>query len=102
MAINTEKGSALVNKCDGMIMKNPYDYSQLVIRNGQLSHPIKKHSRYETFKRDYIEKGALLAINGNIKNDVKRIKRNLFLIKISHIVYQIPGLNKLYRILRSL
>ena len=102
LAINTEKGSVLVNKCDGMIMKNPYDYSQLVIRNGQLSHPIKKHSRYETFKRDYMEKGALLAINGNIKNDVKRIKRNLFLIKISHIVYQIPGLNKLYRILRSL
>ena len=101
LAINTEKGDYIVNKCDKMIMKISYDYSQLVIRNGQLSHPIKKHAKYETFKREYIEKGVLLAINENLKDDIKRIKRDLFLSKISHIVYQIPGFKKIYRIIRK-
>ncbi len=96
IGVNTDKGGVLIEQCNPLLNITPHDYADFVKRNGQLSWSIKKHDRYESFVRDYQEKGFLVSASDNLKVDMKRIKRNLLITKLSHFVYIIPGMQKLY------
>ena len=94
---NTNQGAKLLQEASSMLNLLDGDYSDFVKRNGQLEHPIKKHPKYEEFAQHYPQKGFLTSISSCIAADLKRIRRNNLLSKLSRIVYKIPGTKKLYK-----
>lgn len=98
--VNTPKGEALVEKCGTIIDKTNGDYQDFVKRNGQLHHPIKKNAYFESFAIEYTMNGFLNAAKNNLKVEKRRLKKELFRVKVKELIESIPVLNAIIKIIR--
>lgn len=98
--VNTQKGELMVEKCSSLIDKTNGDYSDFVRRNGQLHHPIKKNAFYDSFAIEYPHNGFLNAAKNNLKVEKRRLKKELFRVKVKELIESIPVLNAIIKIIR--
>ena len=80
--VNTQKGSALLEDCSSLLDKTVGDYQDFINRNGQLHHPIKKNSCYDSFAFEYPSNGFLKTAKDNLKFEKRRLKRELLRAKV--------------------
>ncbi len=95
--VNTVRGLSLFQSCYEDIESTIWDVNDFVKRNCQLSAPIHRHPHRDLFASLYASEGFQKAVNVALCDDIKQIKRNQFLGRISKVVYLIPGMRKLYR-----
>lgn len=95
---NTEKGKQLLNECSSNIICIPADMNDFVARNGQLHHPMPKHKFYEQFHQDYLSHGWKYVCKKYVKEEKKRVRNALLVLKIRDLIYMIPGMRSLYSI----
>ena len=99
--INTGRGASLFRACSESIVSTAWDFENFITRNGQLSAPIPRHPNRDLFASLYAAEGFQKAVNVALRNDIRLIKKNLWLARISKVVYLIPGMRKLYRLLNK-
>lgn len=91
LIVNTEHGNALVDSLVMHISKTEGNYQDFVKRNGQLHHPIKKNPFYDTFSVRYPKDGFLISAKDNLKVDKRRLKKELFRVRVREFIKSIPG-----------
>lgn len=101
LIVNTPQGMILMNECDTLINTVAGNYHDFVRRNGQLHHPIKKNSFYDSFVVEYPLKGFLFAAKICLKNEKKRIKKQILRSKIVDFIKKVPGTAYIIKIIRK-
>lgn len=89
--VNTSQGTRLINECDAFINKTVGDYQSFIRRNGQLHQSVKKNSFYNSFAAEYPLNGFLNTAKIYLKNEKRRIKKQLFRTKIADFIKSVPG-----------
>ena len=99
--VNTKVGNKLLETCANSFKAIPWEYEDMVCRNGQLRQPIKRHVKREKFEFLYRSKGFKYALNKTLTNDLKRIRKNIFLNAISLFMRRTPVLKSIYNIIKK-
>lgn len=99
--VNTKMGNKLLETCANSFKAIPWEYEDLICRNGQLRQPIKRHVKREEFEFFYRSKGFKYALNKTLTNDLKRIRKNIFLNAISLFIRRTPILKSIYNIIKK-
>ena len=89
--VNTSQGTRLINECDAFINKTVGDYQSFIRRNGQLHQSVKKNLFYNSFAAEYPLNGFLNTAKIYLKNEKRRIKKQLFRTKIADFIKSVPG-----------
>ena len=95
LIVNTSKGASLVSKISPFVNLLDGNYADFVKRNGQLHHPIKKSMGYAKFSELYPQIGFINSAKIGLRDDLRRIKRNIAINRLSSIIYTIPGVKLL-------
>lgn len=96
LIINTQKGKEFVEQCSELIEIITDSYENFVDRNAQLRQPMPRHKHFMRFQLLYPKAGFVRAAHECLKEDVSRIRLNMFLTVVSRIVYMIPGTRLIY------
>ena len=91
LIVNTPQGMRFKKECATIINTTVGDYSDFVRRNGQLHHPIKKNSFYDSFAAKYPLNGFLYTAKTCLKNEKKRIKKLILRSIIVDFIMKVPG-----------
>ena len=90
----------MFQRCSEKIEYVTWNMDDFVRRNGQLSAPMLRHPNRGLFASLYASEGFKKAVDVALHDDIRRIKRNLWVGRISRAVYLIPGMRKLYKTLK--
>lgn len=101
MTINTERGESLKNIILSNVVLSHIEYSELIKTQGQLRHPMQKHKFYDKFENEFTNADYNLLIRKLLKDEVKRIKKNIFISSIRDIIYRLPFFYTLRNLLRN-
>ena len=93
---NTESGKNLLALSKDSFKSIAWSYDDFIIRNGQLKHPVKRHSNRDLFEKLYKSVGYNAALTNTIYNDLRKIRKNIILNKIVELINRIPIINLLY------
>ena len=93
---NTESGKNLLALSKNSFKSIAWSYDDFIIRNGQLKHPVKRHSNRDLFEKLYKSVGYNAALTNTIYNDLRKIRKNIILNKIVELINRIPIINLLY------
>lgn len=93
---NTESGKNLLALSKDSFKSIAWSYDDFIIRNGQLKHPIKRHSNRDLFEKLYKTVGYNAALTNTIYNDLRKIRKNIILNKVVELINRIPIINLLY------
>lgn len=93
---NTESGKNLLALSKDSFKSIAWSYDDFIIRNGQLKHPIKRHSNRDLFEKLYKTIGYNAALTNTIYNDLRKIRKNIILNKVVELINRIPIINLLY------
>lgn len=93
---NTESGKNLLALSKDSFKSIAWSYDDFIIRNGQLKHPIKRHSNRDLFEKLYKSVGYNTALTNTIHNDLRNIRKNIILNKVVELINRIPIINILY------
>lgn len=99
--INTEVGQNLLNSCRNLCEKIEWNYEDFIRRNSQLKQPYKRHPKRDLFAQKYIKFGYEVALKETLCEDLKNIRKNLFLNAISERINRTSIGRFLYRKLRK-
>lgn len=101
LIVNTSKGMQILKAVKENVKLETSDYETFVSRNTSLKTPMPMHPLHHEFTRIYEEKGFLASAQKCLKDDIKRIKKEMFINNLSVIIYKIPGTKKLYKAIRG-
>lgn len=93
---NTESGKNLLALSKDSFKSIAWSYDDFIIRNGQLKHPVKRHSNRDLFEKLYKSVGYNAALTNTIYNDLRKIRKNIILNKVVELINRIPIINLLY------
>lgn len=93
---NTESGKNLLALSKDSFKSIAWSYDDFIIRNGQLKHPVKRHSKRDLFEKLYKSVGYNAALTNTIYNDLRKIRKNIILNKVVELINRIPIINLLY------
>lgn len=93
---NTESGKNLLALSKDSFKSIAWSYDDFIIRNGQLKHPVKRHSNRDLFEKLYKSVGYNAALTNTIYNDLRKIRKNIILKKVVELINRIPIINLLY------
>lgn len=94
--VNTESGKNLLAISKDSFKSIAWSYDDFLIRNGQLKHPVKRHSNRDLFEKLYKSVGYNAALTNTIYNDLRKIRKNIILNKVVELINRIPIINLLY------
>lgn len=98
---NTAAGVNLLTLCGDSFKSVEWDYEDFIKRNGQLKGPIRRHLKRDQFEKLYSIGGYSKAISETLDKDLKNIRKNILLNKISVILYCTPIIRTIYKKLRK-
>lgn len=99
--VNTEAGDRLLKSCGNSFKAISWDYEDFICRNGQLKQPIKRHSKRDEFESLYCSKGYGYALSKTLPNNLKDIRKIIFLNAIISIVCRTPIVKSIYNIIKN-
>lgn len=94
--VNTESGKNLLAISKDSFKSIAWSYDDFLVRNGQLKHPVKRHSNRDLFEKLYKSVGYNAALTNTIYNDLRKIRKNIILNKVVELINRIPIINLLY------
>ena len=99
--VNTKVGNRLLETCGKSFEAISWKYDDFISRNRQLIQPIKRHIKRDEFELFYRSNGFKYALNKTLTNDLKRIRKKIFLNAISLFIRRTPILKSIYNIIKK-
>lgn len=93
LTVNTKKGGCLFEKIKDSIISASISYDQLISLQGQLNHPMPKHSHRSDFEKKCLQEGYVKTANAFLKDDKKRILRIRISSSVRSFLYHVPYMN---------
>ena len=97
--VNPQKGQKLFSYCAQDVIYEQSSLNVFVKINGQLHHPMKKPPFYDSYHIDYKDKNYKFVCSKYLPSEKNRIKRSQIKNLIRDIVYLIPGVKYIYKLL---
>lgn len=88
LLVNSAKGKFLLNTIYDRIRVKKANIDELVSRNAQLRHPIKRHHDYNSIKICYLNGGYNDIVNCALDKEIDDIHRTLRKIKLANVLKQ--------------
>lgn len=94
LIVNTERGKKLMADVRNEIVCVEHPYTDFTRRNGQLTHPMRRHASSENFWKSFVA-GGFAATESILAKHEKLVRKNILKKKIKRAIYTIPFLEKL-------
>lgn len=101
IVVNTGKGKQLKDKIARDIVSLPITYSEVVAAQGQLQTPMRRSKNRDFFEQFFREKGFKTLTNSLLVDDVKKIRKNLQIAVLKELLFRIPFIQSIYKMLKN-
>lgn len=101
LLVNTTKGLQYIKSLNDKLVLEQTTPEFYYRTNMMFQGPMKKHKFYDKFAQLYKSRGYKYAVDNTLKDDVKRYLKINYINFIRDILYHIPFMEDLYKLLRK-